>query len=164
LSEVLAMLRILPEPARTMVAVAAFLGLRGNEIRGLEWQDYTGSEIRVMRSRWEWFVNEPKTRKSKAPVPVILPVQRFMDQFRLSAPNPSSGPIFANMKGTGLSLNNVLNRQILPMLNACAACEKLPNEHGKEKHEYKRVAGRPEWHGWHASDAFSDELARLGRA
>jgi integrase len=144
------MLRILPEPARTMVAVAAFLGLRRSEIRGLEWQDYTGSEIRVMRSRWESFVNEPKTRKSKAPVPVILPVQRFMDQFRLSAPNPSSGPIFANMKGTALSLNNVLNRQILPMLNACAACEKLPNEHGKEKHEYKRVAGRPEWHGWHA--------------
>jgi integrase len=29
-------------------------------------------------------------------------------------------------------------------------CEKLPNEHGKEKHEYKRVAGRPEWNGWHA--------------
>jgi len=26
-------------------------------------------------------------------IPVILPVQRFVDQFRLSAPNPSSGPI-----------------------------------------------------------------------
>jgi len=150
LAEVLAMLRILPEPARTMVAVAAFLGLRRSEIRGLEWQDYTGNEIRVMRSRWESFVNEPKTRKSKAPVPVILPVQRFLDQFRLGAPNPSSGPIFATMKKTALSLNNVLNRQILPVLNACADCEKLPNEHGKEKHEYKRVAGRPEWHGWHA--------------
>jgi integrase len=131
LPEVLAMLRLLPEPARTVVAVASFLGLRRSEIRGLEWQDYTRSEIRVMRSRWESFTNEPKTRKSKAPVPVILPVQRFMDQFRLSAPNPSSGPIFATMKGTALSLNNVLNRQILPVLNACADCGKLPNGHGK---------------------------------
>ncbi len=150
LVEVLKMLKILPEPARTAVAVAAFLGLRRSEIRGLDWLDYSGSEIRVMRSRWEGFTNEPKTRKSKAPVPVNLPVQKLLDQFRLGAPNHSSGPIFATMKGTALSLNIVLNRQILPVLNACADCGKLPNEHGKEKHEYKRVAGRPEWHGRHA--------------
>jgi hypothetical protein len=36
------------------------------------WQDYTGDEIRVMRSRWWSFTNEPKTRKSRAPIPVIL--------------------------------------------------------------------------------------------
>lgn len=69
-------------------------------MRGPEWQDHPGTEIRVMRSCWESFTNEPKTRNSKAPVPVILPVERFMDQFRSSASNPSSGPIFATMKGT----------------------------------------------------------------
>jgi integrase len=150
LPEVMQMLNLLPEPARTIVGVAAFLGLRRSEIRGLEWQDYTGDEIRVMRSVWESVVSETKTRKSKAPVPVIVPMQRFLDQFRLSRGNPAIGPIFATMTGTPLSLNNVLNRQILPALNVCEKCGKCADEHGKETHEYKRDSRRPEWHGWHA--------------
>jgi len=48
LPEVLAMLRVLHDPARTIVAVAAFLGLRSGEVRGLEWPDYSGEEIRVL--------------------------------------------------------------------------------------------------------------------
>jgi integrase len=150
LAEVLQMLNLLPDPARTIVAVAAFLGLRRSEIRGLEWQDYTGEEVRVMRSVWESVVSEPKTRKSKAPVPVIGPMQRLLDEFRLRAGSPASGPIFATMKKTPLSLNNVLNRQILPVLNACVCCGKGSDEHGKETHEFERNLGRPEWHGWHA--------------
>ena len=67
------------------------------------------------------------------------------------------------MKGTALSLNNVLNRQILPVLNACADCGKLAKDHGKEKHEYKRVAGRPEGRGWHAfRRRFATNLHDLG--
>ena len=150
LPEVLAMLKVLPDPARAIVAVAAFLGLRRGEIRGLEWPDYTGEEIRVMRSVWESVTSEPKTRKSKAPVPVIAPLQRLLDQFRLSLGNPAKGPMFGTMKGTSLSLNNVLNRQILPALNVCVYCGKESDEHGKEKHEYERNSERPEWHGWHA--------------
>ena len=150
LPEVLAMLRVLPDPARAIVAVAAFLGLRRGEIRGLEWPDYTGEEIRVMRSVWESVTSEPKTRKSKAPVPVIAPLQRLLDQFRLSLGNPAKGPMFGTMKATPLSLNNVLNRQILPALNVCVHCGKGSDEHGKEKHEYERNSERPEWHGWHA--------------
>ena len=75
LSEVMMMLRLLPDPARTIVAVAAFAGLRRSEIRGLEWPDYNGQEIKVMRSVWKSVVDQPKTRKSKAPVPVIAPLQ-----------------------------------------------------------------------------------------
>lgn len=149
LPEVLAMLRVLPDPARAIVAVAGFLGLRRAEIRGLEWTDYSGEEIRVMRSVWEGVTNEPKTRKSKAPVPVISPLQRLLDQFRLSLGNAASGPIFGTMKGTPLSLNNVLNRQILPALNVCV-CGKSEDKHEKEDHKYERSTQRPEWHGWHA--------------
>ncbi len=150
LGEVMQMLRLLPDPARTIVAVAAFLGLRRSEIRGLEWPDYTGDEIRVMRSVWESFTNEPKTRKSKAPVPVIAPMQRLLDEYRVGRGDPSSGPIFATMKRnpTPLSLNNVLNRQILPVLNVCV-CGKAQDEHEEEDHRYERGA-RPRWHGWHA--------------
>ena len=148
LQEVMQMLRLLPDPARTIVAVAAFLGLRRGEIRGLEWPDYTGDEIRVKRSVWESVTNEPKTRKSKAPVPVIVPMRRLLDQYRKSHGNPAIGPIFGTMKKTPLSLNNVLNRQILPALNVCV-CGKTEDDHEKEDHEYKRGT-RPEWHGWHA--------------
>jgi len=148
LPEVLTMLKLLPDPARTIVAVAAFLGLRRGEIRGLEWPDYSGDEIRVLRSVWASVTDEPKTRKSKAPVPVIVPMRRLLDQFRESRGNPASGPIFGTMKGTPLSLNNVLNRQILPVLNVCI-CGKAADEHEKEDHKYER-SQRPEWHGWHA--------------
>jgi len=56
-----------------------------------------------MRSVWESVTNEPKTRKSKAPVPVIAPMQRLLDQYRASRGNPSSGPIFGTMNRTPLS-------------------------------------------------------------
>lgn len=149
LAEVMQMLRLLPDPARTICAVAAFLGLRRAEIRGLEWPDYTGDEIRVLRSVWESVTSEPKTRKSKAGVPVIGPMQHLLDQYRVSRGNPASGPIFATMKGTTpLNLNNVLNRQILPVLNVCV-CGKAEDKHEKEDHEYQR-SERPQWHGWHA--------------
>jgi len=53
------------------------------------------------------------------------------------------------MKGTiPLSLNNVLNRQILPVLNACV-CGKCEAEHEKEDHKFQRGT-RPKWHGWYA--------------
>jgi integrase len=34
------MMAILPEPAKTVVGVAAFTGLRKSELRGLKWQDW----------------------------------------------------------------------------------------------------------------------------
>jgi hypothetical protein len=54
------------------------------------------------------------------------------------------------MKGTPLSLNNVLNRQILPVLNACVHCGKGSDDHDKAAHKCERDSKRPEWHGWHA--------------
>ena len=108
------------------------------------------TEIRVMRSVWESVTSDPKTRKSKAPVPVIVPMQRFLDLFRSGLGNSEAGPIFATMKGTPLSLNNVLNRQILPVLNVCAHCGKRSDEYSKLAQEYERDSKRPVWHGWHA--------------
>jgi integrase len=77
---------LLPDPTRTIVAVAAFLGLRCSEILGLEWPDYTGDEIRAIRSIWESVTIELKTRKS----------------------NPTNGPICANSAGMSANLNNTL--------------------------------------------------------
>jgi integrase len=73
-------------------------------------------------------VNDPKTRKSKAPVPVIAPLQRFLRRYRAAVGNPQSGWIFAAAKGTPLHLDNLVRRVIQPLLGKAGIA----------------------WHGWHA--------------
>jgi integrase len=52
LKEVAEMLDKLPEPARTVDAVAAFAGLTRSELKGLKWEDYDGEMISVGRKIW----------------------------------------------------------------------------------------------------------------
>ena len=47
LEEEALMLTLLPEPAATVVATAAFTGARKGELRGFLWQNYDGTEMRV---------------------------------------------------------------------------------------------------------------------
>lgn len=147
--EVEMMLTVLPEPAATVCAVAAFAGLRRSELRGVRWVDYNGEQINVMRSVWEGFPpNEPKTMGSKAPVPVIPRLKAILAAHKLACGNPKAGPMFANGKGKPANLNNVLNREILPALNRCGICRKSKTEHDGS-HEYVRDGSLPVWHGWH---------------
>jgi integrase len=53
LEAVAEMLDKLPEPARTVIAVAAFTGLTRSELRGLKWTDYEGESINVRRKIME---------------------------------------------------------------------------------------------------------------
>ncbi len=148
LSEELKMIRVLPEPARTMVALASFGGLRRGELVGTEWPNYTGDEIWVEQSVWEGIADEPKTSKSKAPVPVIGPLQQMLDAHKVRCGNPTTGPMFATMdRKKPLRPGNVVNRQILPVLNACC-CGKTADEHAEEDHEFERNPSLPQWHGW----------------
>ena len=71
LEEITQMLHVLPEPAATIVAAASFTGARKGELRGFRWEDFDGEQIRISQSYWRNHVQEPKTKKSKAPVPVI---------------------------------------------------------------------------------------------
>jgi integrase len=50
LEEISATLAVLPDPARTMVATAAFTGLRRSELQGLPWEGYGNGELKVLRS------------------------------------------------------------------------------------------------------------------
>jgi len=154
LDEVQTMVSVLPEPAATVFSVAAFAGLRFGELQGLDWQDWRDGALWVSRSVWNGHVNEPKTRKSRAPVPVIKQLAARLDMHRLRAGNPQTGPMFANSIGGRLNLNNVLGRAILPSLNKCAVCglsEGKPHLKAKERHDFARDARYPEWHGWHAA-------------
>jgi integrase len=147
--EVNQMLAYLPRPASVMVAVAAYAGLRRSELAGLLWENYSSLELAVTRSVWEGHANQPKTKKSKAPVPVIPRLRSILDLYRLECGDPVSGPIFRSARGTPLNMNNVLNRMILPALNRCEVCRKAERDHASEDHDYRRDPSRPEWHGWH---------------
>jgi len=150
LEEVQSILTHLPEPAATAFAVAAYMGLRHGEIQGLLWENYRDGEMHISRSIWNGRVGQPKTRKGRAPVPVIRQLAERLEMHRLRSGSPQSGPVFANAAGKALSLGSIVNRVILPALNRCETCHKPQPDHGKE-HEFKRDAAYPEWHGWHAA-------------
>jgi integrase len=149
LEEELRMLLYLPQPAYAIVAPAAFSGLRRSELAGALWENYEGNELMVTRSIWEGHVNEPKTRRSKAPVPVIPALARILNAYREQCGNPTSGPMFKSesQAGTPLNMNNVLNRMILPALNRCEVCRKERLDHAGADHEFRRDPSRPQWQG-----------------
>lgn len=155
LSEIQQMLSVMPEPAATIFAVAAFTGLRRSELQGLRWEDYQDGEIRVSRAIWEGHVNDPKTGRSKGAVPVIRQVVDRLEFHRLRHGNKQVGPMFPNGKKKEpepLCLNNVLNRQILPALRRCEVCRNAEREHTESgKHDFKLDETFPKWRGWHAA-------------
>ena len=143
LEEVTRILAVLPETAATIVATAAFTGLRRGEIRGLLWENYNGQELRVTQSIWKNTVDEPKTAKSKAPVPVVSQLRTMLDAHRIKAGNPQRGPMFANKLGKPLCLNGVVNRLILPVLHGCQVCGNNREDHTTADHKFKNSSSTP---------------------
>ena len=92
----------LPILAKAIIATAAFAGLRRGELRGLEWTDYSGDALNVKRSVWKTVVNQPKTRASAKPVPVIRQLAEILDTYRSSIGNPQSGVMFHTGAGRAL--------------------------------------------------------------
>ena len=127
LDEIRRMLAVLPEPARTMVAVAAFTGLRKGEIRGLRWEDYETGVLRVSRSIWNRHINKPKGN-SAGEVPVISVLAQMLDSHRMMTGSPASGPMFRNYKNGHVDLDSVAKRVVIPALQSAGLS----------------------WHGWHA--------------
>src|SRR5712692_1286852 len=121
LDDVVAMIDVLDEPAATIVALAAFSGLRKSEIQGLRWEDLRGDELHVQRTAWRptQIIEETKTLASKAPVPVIPILAKYLEAHRDGY--PSDGFIFTGAKmGRPLDLHNLANRVIRPTLKAAS--------------------------------------------
>jgi len=133
------MLAVLPEPARTVVHTAALTGLRKGEVRGLCWADFAENELSVKRSIWNSVSNAPKTRRSKAPIPVVKQLADALEAHKLRAGN-----------GKPLNLDNLVRRVIVPALSRCATCAKREDEHKPDAHLFERDKSIPGWHGWHA--------------
>jgi integrase len=124
LDEIKTIMKQLGEPARTVVAVAAFAGLRESEIRGLRWIDYDGELLHIRRKVWRGHVGKTKSKESQNSVPVIQPPRKILDSHKRR--DGLSEWIFAGMKeGLALHLDNLARLDIRPVLGN-------------------------RWYGWHA--------------
>jgi integrase len=152
LSEITAMLAVLPEPAWTAVVTAAFSGLSKGELRGLQWGDLEGNKLTVNRVVWNSVTNDPKTDNRQAPVPVVKQLAEALEAHRLRMGKLAQPtlPIFQAGNGKPLDLHNLANRIIKPALSRCAVCRRPEAKHKPEAHLFERDSSLPRWHGWHA--------------
>ena len=138
LAEIQAMLKVLAEPARTVVLVAAFTGLRLSEVRGLKWTDVEDDVLNVHRSVWRKHVSDTKTVASTGTVPLLPLVADALHDHRKTS---TSEYIFAGGTGNPLVIANLTRRDIAPVLEK----NKIP------------------WHGWHGfRRGLSTNLYELG--
>jgi integrase len=96
LDEIATMMELLPEPARTVVAVAAFTGLRKSELRGLRWADLDLEKgvLQVNRAVWNTVIlDKPKTKASKDLLPNFT---TFTVGFRHAIANIPTGTFPSN--------------------------------------------------------------------
>jgi len=139
LEEIQTMIRLVPEPGRTAVSVAAFTGLGLSELRGLRWEDIIGEEIRVSRSVWHREVGETKTKARTAPVPVLPFLARMLAEH--AKRNPGNGFVFAGPSGRPRDLATMGTKIIRAALKGSGV----------------------EWHGWHAfRRGLATNLYRIG--
>ena len=141
LEEITHMLDMLPEPAATIVAVAAFTGVRKGELRGLLWENYDGEQVLISQSFWRGHHLEPKTRQSKSPVPVIAQLARRLDCHRQLSGSPANGLMFPGSAGKPTNLDALVAGVIAPLVTKASV----------------------KWHGWHAfRRGLATNLHRLG--
>jgi len=133
LEEVADMLDKLPEPARTVCAVAAFTGLTRSELRGLKWDDYDerNSVINVQRKVWAgggngMHIGATKTDAREAAVTVIPVLKKILTKYKQASPRVGDGWMFRGEKLLRpLDLDNISRRDIPQHINGA-------------------------WFGWHA--------------
>jgi integrase len=142
LSDVVAMIEALDEPAATVVAMAALSGLRKSELQALKWEDLKDGQIHVQRTAWRTtdVREQTKTEASAAPIPIIRQLAKYLEAHRNDS--LGNGYIFAGPKmSKPLDLHNLANRTIRPAL---------------------KKAGVP-WCGWHGfRRGLSTTLYELG--
>src|SRR5712671_4588970 len=112
LNHVLQILDRLPLLEKSLVATAALAGLRQGELRGLEWTDYTGTELVIKRSIWMSVVNLPKTRASRDSVSVIPALAEILDEYRKPMGNPEAGGVFHCGDGRSVCVDKLGRRVI----------------------------------------------------
>lgn len=101
------MIDAVPEPASTLIAAAAFTGARRGELRGMFWENYREGELLIARSIWNGITTDPKSRKSKAPIPIIPKLATKLEAHRARLGKPKTGPIFPNGAGNAIDPDSI---------------------------------------------------------
>ncbi len=114
LDQILRMLEILPQPARAIVAVAGFAGLRKGEIRGLRPEDYDGRTLKIERAAWRHHIAKPKGKRGAGIVPLIPTAAAVLDD-HLAATKVQNF-IFETLDGGPGALDYVVREVIRPAL------------------------------------------------
>jgi integrase len=120
LEEVAEMLNKLPEPARTICAVAAFTGLTRSEIPALKWSDYDGKTISVVRKKWRQHIGQPKTEAREAGVPVAPILQKILAKFRSNKnfpPVDDGWMFYGHKEKKPIDMDNLSRRDIPQFIN-----------------------------------------------
>jgi integrase len=128
LEEISQMLNVLPEPASTIVALAAFTGVRKSELRGLLWENYDGERVVISQSYRRGHALEPKTRQSRAPVPILAQLAQRISCHRTLSGGPAKGWMFPSPAGKPINLDALAADVIVPLVTKAGV----------------------QWHGWHA--------------
>ena len=132
-------------------------------LRGMYWENYKDGELLIARSIWNGITTDPKSRKSKAPIPIIGKLAAKLAEHRKRQGNPTAGPIFPNGAGKAADPENIVHRVILPALEVCGVCSKPESDHRTAAHKFERNNVLPEWRGWHAlRRGLATNLNRLG--
>jgi hypothetical protein len=96
------------------VLTAALTDLRKSELRGLAWDPFDGKEIDRTRSVWNSTVSEPKTRRSRSPIPALRQLADALDahRLRMGMLPPPNFPICQIGNEGPLNLDNLGRRVI----------------------------------------------------
>jgi integrase len=92
------------------------------------WENYDGEQVLISQSFWRGHVLEPKTRQSKARVPVVAQLARRLDSHRCLSGNPANGLLFPSVAGKPINLDALAADVIIPLVTKAGI----------------------HWHGWHA--------------
>ena len=115
--EIRLLLPQLAKPYRTMVLVAACLGLRVSEIIGLQWGDFDWEDLTLLvkRSVVHGRVGDTKTEASQLPLPVDPRLARVLQEhWKRSLHQCPQDWVFGNRDGRPRWQESILHRQLKP--------------------------------------------------
>jgi integrase len=116
--EIRLLLPVLEEPYRTMVLIAASLGLRASEIMGLQWSDFdwVNRTVLIRRGVVNGRPGDTKTEASRKALPVDSSLaDALLELRRNKTPHPGTDDwLFGNRFGRPRSQQDILRRHIKP--------------------------------------------------
>ncbi len=111
------LLREFPEPARTMVLLCAFTGVRAGELFALRWRhiDFERGVLQVRESVHRGKFGPPKTRSSVRDLPLgNVALAALLAHRKRVKQCSSDNLLFPSRKRTALCRNNLLRRVVYP--------------------------------------------------